>query len=61
MLHVPLEGVFVRIGLVPNTELFKGTLELSNFGEIVVNAKGHTSMPSVFAAGEGGEGGVVGV
>jgi alkyl hydroperoxide reductase subunit F len=49
---VPLEGVFVQIGLVPNTEWLKGTLELSKFGEIVIDAKGHTSMPGVFAAGD---------
>jgi alkyl hydroperoxide reductase subunit F len=50
--HIELEGVFVQIGLVPNTEFLKGTLELSKFGEIVVDAKGHTSMPGVFAAGD---------
>jgi alkyl hydroperoxide reductase subunit F len=50
--HVELEGVFVQIGLVPNTEFLKGTLELSKFGEIVVDAKCHTSMPGVFAAGD---------
>ena len=50
--HVPLEGVFVQIGLVPNTEWLKGTLELSRFGEIVVDAKGHTNVPGVFAAGD---------
>ena len=50
--HVPLEGLFVQIGLVPNTEWLKGTLELSRFGEIVVDAKGHTSLPGVFAAGD---------
>jgi NADH-dependent peroxiredoxin subunit F len=44
-----LEGVFVQIGLVPNTEWLKGTVELSRFGEIVVDAKGHTSVPGVFA------------
>jgi alkyl hydroperoxide reductase subunit F len=49
---VPLEGVFVQIGLVPNTEWLKGTLELSRFGEIVVDAKGHTSAAGVFAAGD---------
>jgi len=49
---VPLEGVFVQIGLVPNTEWLKGTVELSRFGEIVVDAKGHTSVPGVFAAGD---------
>jgi NADH-dependent peroxiredoxin subunit F len=50
--HVPLDGVFVQIGLVPNTEWLKGTLELSKYGEIVVDAKGHTSLPGVFAAGD---------
>lgn len=50
--NVPLEGVFVQIGLVPNTEFLKGTVELSKFGEIVVDAKGHTSVPGVFAAGD---------
>jgi alkyl hydroperoxide reductase subunit F len=50
--HVALEGVFVQIGLVPNTEFLKGTLELSKFGEIVVDAKCHTSLPGVFAAGD---------
>jgi len=49
---VELEGVFVQIGLVPNTEWLKGTLELSRFGEIVVDAKDHTSVPGVFAAGD---------
>ena len=50
--HVALEGVFVQIGLVPNTEFLKGTLELSKYGEIVVDAKCHTSLPGVFAAGD---------
>ena len=50
--HVELEGVFVQIGLVPNTEWLKGSLELSKHGEIVVDAKGHTNLPGVFAAGD---------
>lgn len=50
--HVELEGVFVQIGLVPNTEWLKGTLELSRYGEIIVDARGQTSMPGVFAAGD---------
>jgi len=49
---VPLQGVFVQIGLVPNTEWLKGTLELSKHGEIVVDARGQTSLPGVFAAGD---------
>jgi alkyl hydroperoxide reductase subunit F len=49
---VALEGVFVQIGLVPNTEWLKGTLSLSRFGEIEVDAKGHTNLSGVFAAGD---------
>jgi len=49
---VALEGVFVQIGLVPNTEWLKGTVELSKFGEIVVDARGQTNVPGVFAAGD---------
>jgi alkyl hydroperoxide reductase subunit F len=47
-----LEGVFVQIGLVPNTEWLKGTVELSRHGEIIVDARGQTSLPGVFAAGD---------
>ncbi len=50
--HVALEGVFVQIGLVPNTEWLKGTVELSRYGEIVIDAKGHTNVEGVFAAGD---------
>src|SRR5476649_1105049 len=49
---VELEGVFVQIGLVPNTEWLKGTLALSRHGEIEVDARGQTSLPGVFAAGD---------
>ena len=50
--QIALEGVFVQIGLVPNTEWLKGTLELSKHGEIVIDARGQTSLPGVFAAGD---------
>ncbi|ENO89143.1 alkyl hydroperoxide reductase subunit F [Thauera linaloolentis] len=50
--RIELEGVFVQIGLLPNTDFLKGTVELSRFGEIVVDAKGQTSVPGVFAAGD---------
>jgi len=52
MHSVELEGIFVQIGLLPNSEWLKGTLELSRFGEIIVDAKGQTSIPGVFAAGD---------
>ncbi|HET8745482.1 MAG TPA: FAD-dependent oxidoreductase, partial [Ramlibacter sp.] len=50
--RLAVEGVFVQIGLVPNTEWLKGTVELSRTGEIVVDARGQTSLPGVFAAGD---------
>lgn len=50
--RVEVEGCFVQIGLVPNTEWLRGTVELSKHGEIIVDAKGATSVPGVFAAGD---------
>ncbi|MGQ9724530.1 MAG: alkyl hydroperoxide reductase subunit F [Tepidimonas sp.] len=49
---IPLEGVFVQIGLVPNTEWLDGVVQRNRFGEIVVDAKGQTSVSGVFAAGD---------
>ena len=50
--QVDLEGIFVQIGLAPNTEWLKGKLALSPRGEIEIDARGATSMPGVFAAGD---------
>jgi alkyl hydroperoxide reductase subunit F len=50
--RIELEGVFVQIGLLPNTEWLKGTLALSPRGEIEVDARGETSLPGVYAAGD---------
>ncbi|HBK45201.1 MAG TPA: alkyl hydroperoxide reductase subunit F [Xanthomonadaceae bacterium] len=50
--RVELEGVFVQIGLLPNTEWLKGTVELSPRGEIVIDDRGQTNVPGVFAAGD---------
>ena len=49
---VELEGIFVQIGLLPNTEWLKGTLALSPRGEIIIDDRGQTSVPGVFAAGD---------
>ena len=49
---VELEGIFVQIGLLPNTDWLKGTLDLSPRGEIEVDNRGQTSMAGVFAAGD---------
>lgn len=50
--NVELEGIFVQIGLVPNTEWLKGSLTLSRHGEIEIDARGQTSLAGVFAAGD---------
>ncbi len=50
--RVELDGVFIQIGLVPNTEWLEGTVALSRHGEIEVDARGQTSVPGVFAAGD---------
>lgn len=50
--HLALDGVFVQIGLIPNSDWLKGTLNLSKFGEIEVNHHNATSLPGVFAAGD---------
>lgn len=47
-----LAGIFVQIGLVPNTEWLKGSLDLTERGEIIIDARGQTSMEGVFAAGD---------
>jgi len=50
--RLELEGIFVQIGLLPNTDWLKGTVALSPRGEIEVDTRGQTSVPGVFAAGD---------
>ncbi|MCQ4285228.1 FAD-dependent oxidoreductase, partial [Pseudomonas stutzeri] len=45
-------GIFVQIGLLPNSDWLKGTVELTSRGEIIVDARGETSLPGIFAAGD---------
>jgi alkyl hydroperoxide reductase subunit F len=52
MRSLELAGVFVQIGLIPNTDWLKGTVKLSPRGEVEVDARGGTSVPGVFAAGD---------
>ena len=52
IIKVELEGIFVQTGLLPNTDWLKGTLQLSNRGEIEIDARGQASIPGVFAAGD---------
>ncbi|KFZ41527.1 MULTISPECIES: alkyl hydroperoxide reductase subunit F [Thermoactinomyces] len=49
--HIKLQGVFVQIGLVPNTEWLEGTVEMDR-GQIIVDSKGATNVPGIFAAGD---------
>jgi len=50
--HLQLDAVFVQIGLLPNSDWLKGTVNLSKFGEIEINHHNATSLPGVFAAGD---------
>ena len=50
--EIELEGIFVQIGLVPNTEWLKGAVALTPRGEIEIDARGETSQPGIFAAGD---------
>jgi alkyl hydroperoxide reductase subunit F len=50
--HLELQGVFVQIGLVPNTDWLEGTVERTRTGEIIVDNRGTTTLPGVFAAGD---------
>ncbi|HAT40507.1 MAG TPA: alkyl hydroperoxide reductase subunit F [Rheinheimera sp.] len=50
--QLELDGIFVQIGLVPNTEWLRGAVELTNRGEIIIDSHGATSMKGVYAAGD---------
>ncbi|MEK4026466.1 alkyl hydroperoxide reductase subunit F [Sporosarcina sp. FSL W7-1283] len=50
--HIELAGVFVQIGLVPNTDWLGDAVERNKFGEILVDKRGATNVPGVFAAGD---------
>ncbi|WP_088809284.1 MULTISPECIES: alkyl hydroperoxide reductase subunit F [unclassified Listeria] len=50
--HIDVEGVFILIGLAPNTEWLEGTVERTKMGEIIVDKHGATNVPGVFAAGD---------
>jgi alkyl hydroperoxide reductase subunit F len=50
--RIELEGIFVQIGLLPNTDFLKGTLNLTKYGEIEIDARCQTSVPGIYAAGD---------
>ena len=49
---IALEGIFIQIGLLPNTDFVKNTVDLSKFGEIIIDSHGQSSLPGLFAAGD---------
>ncbi|NOT79799.1 MAG: alkyl hydroperoxide reductase subunit F [Bacteriovoracaceae bacterium] len=52
MIKVDLDGIFVQIGLLPNSGFIKNLVETTKFGEIVIDAKGRTNVPGIYAAGD---------
>lgn len=50
--QLDLHGVFVQIGLIPNSGFLKGVVELSQYGEVLINENCQTSEPGIFAAGD---------
>jgi NADH-dependent peroxiredoxin subunit F len=50
--HIELAGIFIQIGLVPNTDWLGDSVERNKFGEIVADKRGATNVPGVFAAGD---------
>ena len=52
MMKVDLDGIFVQIGLLPNSGFIKDIVETTKFGEIVVDVKGRTNVPGIYAAGD---------
>ena len=52
MMKVDLDGIFVQIGLLPNSGFVKDIVETTKFGEIIVDVKGRTNVPGIYAAGD---------
>ncbi len=50
--EIPLRGVFIYVGLIPNSEIFRGMVEMDRDGFIITDAELQTSLPGVFAAGD---------
>jgi alkyl hydroperoxide reductase subunit F len=50
--RVELAGIFIQIGLQPNTQIFQNTVETNRYGEILINERNHTNVPGIFAAGD---------
>ena len=50
--ELPVKGLFVELGLIPNSDLVKGLVELDEQGRVMVNCRGETSRPGIYAAGD---------
>ena len=50
--EIPVDGIFVNIGVIPNTSLFKGQLDMDENGRIIAGEDCKTNLPGVFAAGD---------
>lgn len=50
--EIEADGIFIEIGNIPNSEMFKGLVDMNKFGEIIVNEKNETSLPGIYAAGD---------
>ena len=50
--ELDLSAVFVQIGLVPNSSFLKGVVDLTEYGEVIINSKAETSEPGIFACGD---------
>ncbi len=50
--HLSVQGVFIEIGLIPNSEFAKSLVKLNQIGEIIVDYGNHTNIPGLFAAGD---------
>ena len=50
--ELPVKGIFIEVGLVPNTEFIKDLIDLNIYGEIPVDCSARTSIPGLFAAGD---------
>jgi len=50
--HLAVTGVFIEIGLIPNSETVKGLMELNRLGEVPVSSANETTLPGLYAAGD---------
>ena len=47
-----MDGIFVQIGLIPNSDFLQGIVDLTPYGEVIINERGQTSASGIFACGD---------